>query len=86
MITTIPAHSNDINSICYLTPESSLILSASDDTTIHLYDPRVLGINKLPVSTFLGHFAGLTSISSKDDGYYFCSNSKDSDFENMGCT
>lgn len=77
MVTSIPAHENDINSVCYLGPDSPVILSGSDDSNIHLYDPRALGINKSPVSIFLGHYGGLTCVSSKEDGIYFCSNSKD---------
>ena len=76
-VDSFPAHTEDINTVCYLSgvgSGSDVICSGSDDGLVQLSDRRsarkVAGV--LP-----GHQAGITSLSSRGDGVYLCSNGKD---------
>lgn len=73
-------HDDDINAIAFVDGpmRSNVFVSGSDDALIKLWDRRVLSeANPKPQGVFPGHTDGLTYISSRDDGYYFISNSKD---------
>lgn len=73
----IAAHSDDVNSVCYLDRKnSSIFISGSDDGLCKIWDTRILKDNQ-PVGIFYGHISGLTCVNSKEDNRYFISNSKD---------
>jgi len=74
---SIIAHSDDINTICYVDKKaSSVFISGSDDGLCKLWDTRILKDNQ-PVGIFYGHVSGLTAVDSREDDKYFISNSKD---------
>eukprot|EP01095_Lingulamoeba_sp_RSL-Kostka_P005759 TRINITY_DN1744_c0_g1_i1.p1 TRINITY_DN1744_c0_g1~~TRINITY_DN1744_c0_g1_i1.p1 ORF type:complete len:531 (-),score=142.55 TRINITY_DN1744_c0_g1_i1:64-1656(-) len=78
----IKAHQDDINTVCYLDDTSNIFVSGSDDTLCRIWDRRVLSAesdNEITdsVGSFIGHLYGVTHVSSKNDGRYFISNSKD---------
>jgi len=74
---SITAHSDDINSVCYVDKKnSSIFITGSDDGLCKIWDTRILKDNE-PVGIFYGHVAGITCVSSKEDNRYFISNSKD---------
>lgn len=74
---SVIAHSDDINSVSYVTKDnSSVFISASDDGVCKLWDTRSLNGNK-PAGIFYGHVSGLTYVSSKEDNKYFITNCKD---------
>nr|POE90104.1 lec14b protein [Quercus suber] len=76
-ILRIPAHSDDVNAVCFGDQMSPHILySGSDDTTLKVWDRRSLSSMR-PAGMFLGHTEGLTYIDSKGDGRYVISNAKD---------
>ncbi|KAK3695914.1 hypothetical protein LTR37_018269 [Vermiconidia calcicola] len=76
-ILRIPAHSDDVNAVCFGDKMSPHILySGSDDTTLKVWDRRSLASMR-PAGAFLGHTEGLTYIDSKGDGRYVISNGKD---------
>ncbi|KRX07491.1 WD40-repeat-containing domain [Pseudocohnilembus persalinus] len=78
LIKSIPAHDDDINSITYLQKANpNVIVSASDDSVIKIWDTRALGVTNRPQGYLLGHACGITKISSREDGFYLASNSKD---------
>jgi len=79
----VPAHDEDVNTVAWADSTSQLLLSGSDDALVKLWDRRLLGSasgagspNK-PVGVFCGHLEGITHVSSKGDGRYVISNSKD---------
>jgi len=74
---SITAHTDDINSVCYVDKKnSSIFITGSDDGLCKIWDTRILKDNE-PVGIFNGHVAGVTCVSSKEDNRYFISNSKD---------
>ena len=74
---TIHAHNDDINTISYVQRENqSIFISGSDDCTVKIWDTRALGIHDEPVGYFLGHCCGISSVTSREDGFYVASNSK----------
>lgn len=76
-ILRIPAHTDDVNAVCFGDKMSPHILySGSDDTTLKVWDRRSLASMR-PAGLFLGHTEGLTYIDSKGDGRYVISNGKD---------
>jgi len=76
-ILQIPAHTDDVNAVCFGDRASPHILySGSDDTTLKVWDRRSLASMR-PAGMFLGHTEGLTYIDSKGDGRYVISNAKD---------
>jgi hypothetical protein len=46
------------------------------DCRVKVWDMRALGIHDRPVGYLLGHVCGITSVASREDGYYVASNSK----------
>jgi DDB1- and CUL4-associated factor 11 len=85
LLHSIPAHDDDINSVAFLNRRSdpNLIASGSDDGVLQLFDLResrtssASGSEQRPAATFVGHTQGLTHVSSREDGRYFLSTSKD---------
>lgn len=76
----VMGHDDDVNAIAFVDGplHTNVFVSGSDDALIKLWDRRVLSeSNPKPQGVFPGHIDGLTHISSRDDGYYFISNSKD---------
>ena len=70
-------HNNDINTVCFANRNNSNILfTGSDDYIIKAWDRRIMEGNK-PIGCFIGHREGITSIDSRGDERYICSNSKD---------
>jgi WD repeat-containing protein 23 len=79
-LSQVEGHDEDVNAIAFVDGpiHSNVFVSGSDDSLIKLWDRRTLSdSNPTPQGVFLGHTDGLTHISSRDDGYYFLSNSKD---------
>jgi WD repeat-containing protein 23 len=76
-VASIPAHSQDVNAVCFADASSPHILfSGSDDTSLKVWDRRSMGDSR-EASAFVGHTEGLTYIDSKGDGRYILSNGKD---------
>lgn len=76
----VEGHDDDVNAIAFVDGalHTNVFVSGSDDMLIKLWDRRVLSeSNPKPQGVFPGHSDGITHISSRDDGYYFISNSKD---------
>ncbi|TFY79706.1 hypothetical protein EWM64_g4307 [Hericium alpestre] len=74
----IHAHDDDINSCCWAdTASGNILISASDDTFIKVWDRRSLGSSPKPSGVFIGHTEGITNVSAKGDGRYIISNGKD---------
>lgn len=72
----IDAHSDDINSVSWADETSHILFSASDDCLCKVWDRRALKGGK-PVGVLVGHLEGITHVSSKRDGRYLITNSKD---------
>ncbi|KAG6919041.1 hypothetical protein DXG01_009751 [Tephrocybe rancida] len=74
----IAAHSDDVNSCCWAdTASGNVLVSASDDTSIKIWDRRSLGASQKPSGVLIGHTEGITYVSAKGDGRYLVSNGKD---------
>lgn len=74
----ISAHSDDINSCCWAdTSSGNVLVSASDDTFLKVWDRRSLGASQKPSGVLVGHTEGITYVSAKGDGRYVISNGKD---------
>lgn len=74
----IKAHDDDINSCCWAdTASGNVLISASDDTFLKVWDRRSLGSSPKPSGVLIGHTEGLTYVSAKGDGRYVISNGKD---------
>jgi len=81
-VVQVPAHTEDINTVCYLDDTGNTIVSGSDDYLIKLWDRRQLGLRSTSrdgacVGILPGHLQGITHVSPKGDGTYFISNGKD---------
>jgi len=75
---TIEAHGKDVNSCCWAdTASGNVLISASDDTFLKVWDRRSLGSNQKPSGVLVGHTEGITYVSAKGDGRYIVSNGKD---------
>jgi WD repeat-containing protein 23 len=72
----INGHADDVNTVCWADETSQILFSGSDDCLCKVWDRRQLQQGK-PAGVLVGHLEGITHISSKDDGRYFLSNSKD---------
>jgi len=74
----IMAHNDDVNSCCWAdTASGNVLISASDDTFIKVWDRRSLGASQNPSGVLIGHTEGITYVSAKGDGRYVISNGKD---------
>ncbi|KAI0094186.1 WD40-repeat-containing domain protein [Irpex rosettiformis] len=74
----IKAHADDINSCCWAdTASGNVLVSASDDTFLKVWDRRSLGSSPKPSGVLMGHTEGITYVSAKGDGRYLISNGKD---------
>ncbi|KAI0727844.1 WD40-repeat-containing domain protein [Fomitopsis betulina] len=74
----IQAHTDDVNSCCWAdTASGNVLVSASDDTFIKVWDRRSLGASPKPSGVLIGHTEGITYVSAKGDGRYVISNGKD---------
>jgi WD repeat-containing protein 23 len=76
-ILRIPAHGDDVNSVCFgdaMSPH--IIYSGSDDCSVKVWDRRSLAHGR-PAGVLLGHVEGVTFVDSKGDGRYILSNGKD---------
>jgi len=74
----IRAHEDDINSCCWAdTASGNVLVSASDDSFLKVWDRRSLGSSPKPSGVLIGHTEGITYVSAKGDGRYVISNGKD---------
>ncbi|KAF9531828.1 WD40-repeat-containing domain protein [Crepidotus variabilis] len=74
----ISAHNDDVNSCCWAdTGSGNVLVSASDDTFLKVWDRRSLGASNKPSGVLIGHTEGITYVSAKGDGRYVISNGKD---------
>eukprot|EP01132_Coremiostelium_polycephalum_P000556 gene556-700_t len=75
----ITGHFEDVNSVTYLDKTGNLFATGSDDYYIKVWDKRVLTVKMKanPIGVLVGHGYGITHVTSKDDGIYLLSNSKD---------
>ena len=74
----IRAHEDDVNSCCWAdTASGNVLVSASDDTFLKVWDRRSLGSSQKPSGVLIGHTEGITYVSAKGDGRYVISNGKD---------
>mmetsp|Transcript_29491 Transcript_29491/g.47606 ORF Transcript_29491/g.47606 Transcript_29491/m.47606 type:complete len:499 (-) Transcript_29491:43-1539(-) len=76
-ILRLNAHTDDINSVAWADRSSHIIYSASDDALCKVWDRRMLGSSMKPAGVLPGHQHGLTFVSSRGDGRYLVTNSKD---------
>ena len=85
VVSSISAHSDDINSVCFVEPtfRSNLLATASDDGLLKIWDRREApagGSSSAPATaalTLCGHLAGLASVAPRGDGQYLITNGKD---------
>ncbi|KAJ6611484.1 WD40-repeat-containing domain protein [Mycena sp. CBHHK59/15] len=74
----IEAHKDDVNSCCWAdTASGNVLVSASDDSFLKVWDRRSLGMSQKPSGILMGHTEGITYVSAKGDGRYVISNGKD---------
>ncbi|PIL31836.1 hypothetical protein GSI_06540 [Ganoderma sinense ZZ0214-1] len=74
----ISGHTNDVNSCCWAdTASGNVLISASDDTFVKVWDRRSLAETRKPSGVLIGHTEGITYVSAKGDGRYVISNGKD---------
>eukprot|EP00698_Gefionella_okellyi_P011940 TRINITY_DN3189_c0_g1_i1.p1 TRINITY_DN3189_c0_g1~~TRINITY_DN3189_c0_g1_i1.p1 ORF type:complete len:367 (+),score=58.23 TRINITY_DN3189_c0_g1_i1:93-1193(+) len=73
----VTAHEDDVNSVCWADNSGQVFYSGSDDSLVKCWDRRVLGGATKPSGVLVGHCDGITCVSSKGDGRYLISNSKD---------
>jgi WD repeat-containing protein 23 len=74
----IAAHDDDVNSCCWAdTASGNILISASDDSFIKVWDRRSLGASQKPSGVLVGHTEGITTVAAKGDGRYIISNGKD---------
>ncbi|KAJ7762387.1 WD40-repeat-containing domain protein [Mycena maculata] len=74
----IEAHNDDVNSCCWAdTASGNVLVSASDDSFLKVWDRRSLGVSQKPSGVLMGHTEGITYVSAKGDGRYIISNGKD---------
>ncbi|KAF5392627.1 hypothetical protein D9757_002331 [Collybiopsis confluens] len=74
----IQAHADDVNSCCWAdTSSGNVLVSASDDSFLKVWDRRSLGSSPKPSGVLIGHTEGITYVSAKGDGRYIVSNGKD---------
>lgn len=72
------AHRDDVNSVVYLDDASQVFVSGSDDSSIKVWDKRILRDGQHNMAgALIGHTEGTTYLDAKNDGRYLVSNSKD---------
>jgi len=77
-VNMIRAHEDDVNSCCWADVSSgNVLVSASDDHTLKVWDRRSLGASGKPSGVLVGHTEGVTHVSPRGDGRYVISNGKD---------
>ncbi|GAB0098292.1 DDB1- and CUL4-associated factor 11 [Sergentomyia squamirostris] len=68
----------EVNAVRMIEDNSPVVLAASDDGIIRIYDRRSMASKtRGSMGIFVGHLDGVTSIDVKNDGRYFITNSKD---------
>ncbi|XP_047317092.1 LEC14B homolog isoform X2 [Impatiens glandulifera] len=73
----IPAHSSDVNAVCFADESGHLIYSGGDDNLCKIWDRRCFSAKGQAAGVLEGHLEGITFIDSRGDGRYFISNGKD---------
>ncbi|KAI0825009.1 WD40 repeat-like protein [Trametes gibbosa] len=74
----IAGHTDDVNSCCWAdTASGNVLISASDDSFVKVWDRRSLAATQKPSGVLIGHTEGITYVSAKGDGRYVISNGKD---------
>ncbi|KAK0581546.1 hypothetical protein LWI29_015010 [Acer saccharum] len=73
----IPAHSSDVNTVCFADESGHLIYSGSDDNLCKVWDRRCLTAKGKEAGILTGHLEGITFLDSRGDGRYLISNGKD---------
>ncbi|CAG7847671.1 LEC14B protein [Serendipita indica DSM 11827] len=73
----IEAHRADVNSCCWADSGGNVLISASDDSFVKVWDRRSLGMTHKPAGVLIGHTEGITYVAPKGDGRYVISNGKD---------
>jgi WD repeat-containing protein 23 len=77
-ILRVLGHDDHINSVAFADNSSNILITASDDGIVSVWDRRTLSeLNPQSVGQFAGHGAGLVFIDPKGDGRHLISNSKD---------
>ncbi|CAG8507502.1 5693_t:CDS:10 [Ambispora gerdemannii] len=76
VILKIQGHRDHVNAVCFADESSNILYSGSDDSMIKVWDRRSMH-GKKPSGVLIGHREGITYVSSKGDGRYCLSNSKD---------
>ncbi|KAI4378901.1 hypothetical protein MLD38_016320 [Melastoma candidum] len=73
----IPAHSSDVNTVCFADESGHLIYSGSDDHLCKVWDRRCFVSRGKAAGVLVGHLEGVTFIDTHGDGQYLISNGKD---------
>lgn len=73
----IPAHSADVNTVCFADEAGHVLYSGSDDHLCKVWDRRCLSTRGKESGVLTGHLEGITFIDSHGDGKYLISNGKD---------
>ncbi|KAF5738664.1 LEC14B [Tripterygium wilfordii] len=73
----IPAHTSDVNTVCFADETGHLIYSGSDDTLCKVWDRRCFISRGQAAGVLMGHLEGVAFIDSRGDGRHFISNGKD---------
>ncbi|KAG8835599.1 hypothetical protein FRC17_002191 [Serendipita sp. 399] len=73
----LQAHRADVNSCCWADSGGNVLISASDDSFVKVWDRRSLGLSPKPAGVLIGHTEGITYVAPKGDGRYVISNGKD---------
>ncbi|XP_004296776.1 PREDICTED: LEC14B homolog [Fragaria vesca subsp. vesca] len=73
----IPAHTSDVNTVCFADETGHLIFSGSDDNLCKVWDRRCFVTKGQAAGVLMGHQEGITFIDSRGDGRYLISNGKD---------
>uniref|UniRef100_A0A182XZL1 WD_REPEATS_REGION domain-containing protein n=1 Tax=Anopheles stephensi TaxID=30069 RepID=A0A182XZL1_ANOST len=78
LMAPVAREDTDVNTVGFVDELSNIFVSGSDDSVIKLWDRRCMNeSNPEAVGRLIGHYDGITYISSRNDGRYIISNSKD---------